>query len=149
MPTVEESILIERDRDDVWGFIADPDNATMWQSNVTRFEVKDGGELREGAEIEGVTRLAGKDIEWTSTITDYQPQETWTFRSLDAPMDFEGTYRVEEAGDATRVTFRLESKNLGGFFGKLADPVVTRMYGRDVKASLGNLKEIMESEPDT
>jgi hypothetical protein len=61
-------------------------------------------------------------------------------------MSFTGSTAVEGVGsDASRVTFRLDVPEIGGFFGKLADPVVTRMYARDVRASLGNLKEILES----
>ncbi len=52
---------------------------------------------------------------------------------------------AEQLRDASRVTYRVDVPNIGGFFGKLADPVVTRMYARDVRTSLENLKEVLES----
>lgn len=147
MPNVEESVLIERSKQDVWSFATDPDKATMWQSNVAEYEVVDGSEMREGARVRGVTRVAGRRVEWESEITEHEPEDRWAFRSTDAPMSFEGRYTLEEAGEATRITYHFEVEDIGGFFGKLADPVVTRMYARDVRASLENLKEILESEP--
>jgi hypothetical protein len=35
---------------------------------------------------------------------------------------------------------------MGGFFGKLADPLVTRMYAKDVKSNLEKLKDLVEEQ---
>ena len=44
------------------------------------------------------------------------------------------------------MTFHQESASFfKGFLGKLADPVVTRMYARDVRRNLAKLKELLEA----
>lgn len=148
MPKTEESVVIDRPIQEVWDFVDDPNNQTMWQSHVERFEQLDGGPRQVGTTFRGVTRVAGQNLEWTAQTTEYEPPRANAFQSIEAPMSFRGSTRLEPVGDdATRVTYLLEADNLGGFFGKLADPIVTRMYSRDVKASLENLKEILESLP--
>lgn len=149
MPTTEESIVIDRSVTDVWAFASAPENQSMWQSNIDEFVVLDDGPITVGTKTRGVTKIAGRKLEWTSEYTEWDPPHKASFRSIEAPLDFSGSIRAEEVGDkATRVTWKVEAPEFGGFFGKLADPIVQRMYARDVRASLGNLKEILESEPE-
>lgn len=37
---------------------------------------------------------------------------------------------------------------MSGFFGKLADPVVARMFSRDMRSNLHRLKEVLEESSD-
>lgn len=148
MPVTEESIVIDRPRQDVWDFASDPDNQTVWQSNLVRFELVDAERPAVGAKTRGANRVAGKSIEWTAEYTEWDPPRQAAFRSIDAPIEFEGRITAEDVGNqATRVTWRIDAGAFEGFFGKLTDPIVNRMYARDVRASLENLKEVLESEP--
>jgi len=104
----------------------------------------DGPEMEKGVRASGVTRVAGKRVEWTSEVTEYDEGSQVEMRSLEAPMDFQITWTYEQEGDATRVTFEQDAPDLHGFFGKLADPVVTKMYSRDIRNNLDNLKILLE-----
>lgn len=146
MPTTEETILIDRDPQAVWDFMEDPSTETLWQTNTVEYEQLDDGPVEEGTKNRGVTKVAGKRVEWTAVITEHDPPARLAFRSVDSPIEFEGWYTVEAVGDATRVTYHIESPTYGGFFGKLAEPLVNKLYSRDVKGNLENLKEILESE---
>ena len=44
------------------------------------------------------------------------------------------------------MTWHQESETYGGFFGKLADPLVTRMYAKDVRSNLEKMKELVEAQ---
>lgn len=59
-------------------------------------------------------------------------------------MGFHITWEYREDGDGTHVTFIQDVESLGSFFGRLADPVVTKMYSRDVRSNLENLKVLCE-----
>lgn len=52
------------------------------------------------------------------------------------------TYLVDPG--STEVRHDGSTEALGGFFGKLADPLVALMYQRDMTSNLANLKAIME-----
>ena len=143
MPRIEESITIDRPVEDVFAYVTDPDNQTTIQSNMIEFHAD--GPMEKGTRTNGATRVAGRRVEWTAEVTEFQPDRRVEIRSLDAPMEFHITWTYEPAGDdACRVTFEQEVGSLGSFFGRLADPIVTKMYSRDVKGNLENLKTLLE-----
>jgi uncharacterized protein YndB with AHSA1/START domain len=146
MPTIEESTEIARPRAEVFAYATDPDNITVWQSNVQDYAQESAGERDKGARDRGVVRVAGKKIEFTQEVAEWAPPTRSVMRSLDAPMSWELEMRFEELGPSrTRVTMHQEAGELGGFFGRLGDALVTRMYSRDVRSNLENLKELLES----
>jgi uncharacterized protein YndB with AHSA1/START domain len=146
MPTIEESIEIARPCADVFTYATDPDNITVWQSNVQDYAQESAGERDKGAHDRGVVRVAGKKIEFTQEVVEWAPPTRTVMRSLEAPMSWELEMRFEELGPSrTRVTMHQDAQELGGFFGKLGDALATRMYSRDVRSNLENLKELLES----
>lgn len=142
MPRVEESIQIDRPVEDVFDYVSDPDNQTTIQSNMIEFH--SDGPMEKGTRTEGVTRVAGRKVAWTAEVTEFQRNRRVELRSIDAPMEFHLTWTYEPVDEGCRVTFEQEIGSLGSFFGKLADPVVTKMYARDVRGNLENLKILLE-----
>jgi uncharacterized membrane protein len=145
MPSISQSITIDRPRAEVFAWMQDPANQPMFQSNLIAYERLDDGPIDKGSRVRGETRVAGRTIEWTSEFTEYDEPNMAAFRSIEAPMEFEGTYTYEDAGEGTKVTYDFQVSGIGGFFGKLTDPIVTKMYERDVRSNLENLKEILET----
>ena len=143
MPHIRESVHIDRPVGEVFDYTADPDNQTTIQSNMIEFEA-DGPRLEKGTKASGLTRVAGRKVQWTTEITEFHPNERVEMRSIDAPMEFHITWIYEPEGDGCLVTFDQEVGSLGSFFGKLADPIVTKMYSRDVRGNLENLKILLE-----
>lgn len=84
----------------------------------------------------GVTRVAGKKVKWSSEVTEFDQGKRVGIRSIDAPMDFQITWIYDSEGEGARVTFIQEVGSLGGFFGRLSDPLVVKMYSRDVRSNL-------------
>lgn len=142
MPRIQESVHIDREVPEVFAFASDPDNQTLIASNMISFTMD--GPMAKGARAEGVTRVAGKKVPWTSEVTEYHVNDRMEMRSLEAPMEFHITWLYEADDAGTNVTFIQEVPSIGGFFGKLGDAVVTKMYERDVRANLENLKILVE-----
>jgi uncharacterized protein YndB with AHSA1/START domain len=146
VPTIEESIEIARPCADVFAYATDPDRITVYQSNVVEYVQETPGERDKGARDRGVARVAGKKIDFTQEVAEWAPPKRAVLRSVDAPMSWELQMRFEELGPSrTLVTYHHEAGEFGGFFGKLGDALATRMYGRDVRSNLENLKELLES----
>ncbi len=143
MPTVRESIRIDRPVEEVFAYATDPAHQTLIASNMTEFELN-ADRMEKGARASGATRVAGKRVEWTSEITEYHEGQRVEMRSIDAPMEFHITWTYEPDGEGTLVTFEQEAAELGGFFGRLADSAVTKMYSRDVRSNLEALKILLE-----
>lgn len=146
VPRIEESIHIDRPVDEVFAFATEPANQTLIASNMLAFETD--GPMRKGARSEGVTKVAGRRVEWTSEVVEYEQDRRVEIRSVDAPMDFHITWSYTADDGGTRVDFVQEVPSVGGFFGRMSDPIVTKMYARDVRANLENLKVLLEELED-
>jgi uncharacterized membrane protein len=142
MPNIEEEIHIDRPVSEVFTFATDPANQTVIQANMVEYELD--GPMEKGARPAGVTKVAGRKVEWTSEITEYDEDRRVELRSVEAPMDFHITWTYEPEDGGTRVRFVQEVPSLGGFFGRLGDQIVTRMYSRDVRTNLEHLKALLE-----
>lgn len=145
MPTVEETILIRRPRDEVFAFATDPANVPLYSSNLMEFEKTSDGPVGKGTTYRGIAKVAGKSLSWTSEYAEFEPGRKVVNRSIDSPMAWEIQVGYEDEAGDTLVRWHQETDSYGGFFGKLADPLVTRMYSRDVKSNLEKLKELLEA----
>jgi uncharacterized membrane protein len=142
MPHIEESIHISRPVAEVFAFATDPANQLLINTNMVAYD--SDGPMQKGTHTSGAAKVAGKRISWTSEVTEYEQDRRVELRSIDAPMDFHISWLYEPDGDGTQVRFVQEVDSLGGFFGRLSDPVVTRMYSGDVRSNLENLKILLE-----
>jgi uncharacterized membrane protein len=144
MLTVDETIMIDRPRKEVWDYLLDPGNQTVWQSNLTEFDADWENEPAIGDRFRAEGKVAGRRIQWTAKVTDISRAESWAFESEDAPFPFSFRWTVDDTDAGTRVSVHGESPGFSGFFGKLAEPLVIRMFSRDLQANLENLKAILE-----
>lgn len=146
MLSMQESIVIDRPRKQVWDYTTDPASRTLWMTNVLEYESERDGRPERGDRARVVSKLAGRRIESADQITESIPGETYAFESVDGPFDYAFTFRFEDADDGgTRLTIHGESPGFGGMFGKLSDPLVVRMFSRDVRGNLENLKTLIEA----
>jgi uncharacterized protein YndB with AHSA1/START domain len=146
MPTIEESIEIERPDDEVFAFATDPDLVTQWQGNMVSYEQETGGSREAGVKDRGSVRVAGKRFGFTDEVLAWEPPHRTLLRSIESPMAWEMEMRFERLdADRTRMTIHQEVGDLGRLFGRLGDAIVTRMYSRDVRSNLRTLKELLEN----
>ena len=138
------TVHIDRKPDEVFAAIVDPTIQTVWQSGLQEFDADWQDEPKVGDRARGVVKIAGKRIRWEAETTEVRVPSRIAFRSVEAPFAYEMTYVLAERDGATEIALEGRSGSLGGFFGKLADPVVARMYARDMDSNLRNLKALLE-----
>ncbi len=146
MPVVDDSININRPRSEVFAFATDPENIPLYSSNLIEFEQVTEGPVGKGTRNRGSVKVAGKRIDFTVEVVEFDDGRRLASRSVESPIPFELDVTYEDADDGTRVSWHQESPGFKGFFGKLADPLVNRMYAKDVRSNLENLKELLEAE---
>jgi uncharacterized membrane protein len=146
MPVIDESIVIDRGRSEVFAFATDPVNVPLFNSNMISFEQLTEGPVGRGTRNHGMVRVAGRTIEWTTEVTEFEQDRRVMSRSVESPVVFGLDIKYEDANGGTKVTWHQDSETYGGFFGKLADPLVTRMYAKDVRSNLEKLKELVEAQ---
>lgn len=145
MPDITESIIVDRPREEVWKFLVEPENVRMTSSNLQEYEQVDDGDIGVGTRFRGVVKVAGRNIEWTNQVTRFDDGKSLHTKSLDSPIDFTYDTDLTDADGGTEITVHQDIGSFGGFFGKLADPLVVRMYRKDVRANLEKMKDALEA----
>jgi uncharacterized membrane protein len=149
MPTIEESITIDRPASEVYAFMSDASNVAVYDSSCIRSESATDGELAVGSRWRGATKVLGREFEWVTECTQLEPEKSATFKSVEGKLPFEITTQYTPDGEGTRLNYRLEAESgLGGVFGRFADPLVVKAQTRTVKANLVTLKELLESQAE-
>ena len=64
--------------------------------------------------------------------------------SEDATVPYSLEFTYEDEGDGTKITWHQEVESLKGVF-KFADPIVLKLYTRDVRSNLDKAKTLLES----
>lgn len=141
MPSAENSIVINRPRSDVFAFVADHENDSKWRPGVVDIK-RASGEGQGAVYTQGIQGPMGKRIDADFEVTAYQPDTVLAFRTLAGPVQPEGSYRFEDAGGGTRVTFSLNATLRGAQ--KLMAPMVGKSMRNQVGA-LSDLKRVLES----
>jgi uncharacterized protein YndB with AHSA1/START domain len=144
MPVVEESVVIARSPHEVFAYVVKAENLPIWDSMTIEAEQIGGGEPGMGTRTKGVSKLLGKRLDWVSEVTAFEPGSSVTYAATSGKMTLSATSTLEPTAEGTRFTYRVEAgSGLGGVFGRMSDPVVTRALGRMIGANLGNLAELL------
>jgi carbon monoxide dehydrogenase subunit G len=144
MLTVEESIVINKPRPEVWEFMTDPDNVPVYSSNIVEYEMVSGEKLEVGRVCRGVARVAGRRLDFTDEMVEVERGRGGKLVSQDATIPYTLSVQCEDADEGTKVTWHQEVESLKGFF-KFADPIVMKLYARDVRSNLEKAKTILEA----
>ncbi len=144
MFTVEESIVINKPRSEVWDFMNDPENVTVYSSNVVEYELVSGEKDQVGRVCRGAVKVAGRRLELTDKLVELDKPNRGKLVSEDATIPYSLEFTYADEGEGTKITWHQEMESLKGVF-KFADPIVLKLYTRDVRANLDKAKTILES----
>ncbi len=143
MFTVEESVVINRPVEEVFAFVADNRNDVRWQDGLLEVRVAPDGPVGQGTQVTEVRKFMGRRIESTRVISEFVPNVRIVAGTKDGPVDVGGYTTFEPIEGGTRVTQHMEMQTKGFF--ALADPLVASSMRRNLKASSGDLKDLLEN----
>ena len=73
MPSVEESIVINRPAEEVFAFVTTPENDRLWSSTAVE-RMREGDEpIRVGSRIRAADKFFGRRVESTLHVTEHGP----------------------------------------------------------------------------
>jgi uncharacterized protein YndB with AHSA1/START domain len=145
MPLVEDTIEIAAPPERIWDYLIDPDKGVLWQQSMLELAKEGPGAIEKGSTYRGVIKVAGRKMPWTAEVTELEPNRRVAYKSTESPVSFTIQHTLENLGGRTRMSVRNESGSLGSFFGKLADPIVVKLYERSLRADLDSLKTLVEA----
>jgi len=144
MLTVEESIVINKPRIDVWEFMIDPENVPVYNSNIIEYEMVSGDKHEVGRVCRGAVKVAGRRLEMTDELVEAERGRGGKIVSKEATIPYALSFHYEDEGEGTKVTWHQEVESLKGIF-KYADSIVLKLYARDVRSNLEKAKTILEA----
>lgn len=147
MKKIEESIIINRAPDEVFGFFNVRSNDVRWMASVEESEWVDPEEpTGVGRRGRMVMKAMGRR-EFDDVVTEYVPGRRIAHRSVSGPMVIRTACTAEPAGKGSRVTVTYEPEQLpGGAVGRLLSPITSRVVRRNFRADLRRLKHLLERE---
>ncbi len=147
MPVVDDSVTINAPAEKIFAFLVEGSNIPVYDSSCTRCEQEGEGAPALGMRLRGATKLLGKEFDWVTECTEFEPGKAFAVTSVEGKLSFRLRSSLSAEGEATRLDYHIEAESgLGGVFGRIADPLVTKAERRQVKANLGTLKDLMESD---
>jgi hypothetical protein len=140
---VVTSITIERPRDEVAAYAADPDHATAWYENIKEVTWETSPPLEVGSRVAFVASFLGRRLAYTYEVVEHAPGERFVMATAEGPFPMETTYSWENDGsDGTRMTLRNRGEPSG--FSRLATPVMASAMRRANQKDLEALKRRLE-----
>jgi hypothetical protein len=140
---VVTNVVINRPRDVVAAYAADPGNAPQWYMNIKSVEWKTPPPPRVGSEVAFVAQFLGRRLAYTYEIAELVPGERLRMRTAEGPFPMETTYTWESVGaDQTRMTLRNCGMPTG--FSRWMAPFMAAAMRRANRKDLSLLKHILE-----
>lgn len=106
---VSDSVVIEADRETVFAVIADVSTYDDWVDGIERVEVLE--EDADGRPLRAAFTVDARVVQMTYTLAythDAPREQSWSLVEGETVRQLDGSYRLEEQGEQTKVTYELE-----------------------------------------
>ncbi|MBF6075154.1 SRPBCC family protein [Nocardia beijingensis] len=141
---VRTDVVIDRSRELVAAYSADPAHAPAWYSRIHSVTWETEPPLRVGSRMTFVAHFLGGRLTYTYEVVDYTPSVRLVMRTAQGPFPMETTYTWADTPEGgTSMTLRNRGEPKG--FRKLAAPVLEAAIRRANRADLARLKELLET----
>ena len=129
----ELTIEIARTPEDVFAYLTDVSNVSVWQAGVKSSTLRDG-------RIEESRSLFGREVTTTLEIVEQEEPRLFALRAVGGPVPFRVRHELEPAEGGTRLTVTAEGDVPGFAVGLLA-----RGAKRQFRKDFERLKQILEN----
>jgi uncharacterized protein YndB with AHSA1/START domain len=143
MPTITQSVTINRPVAEVWDYLSNFENTTQWSRGVLEARQTSDGPLGAGATLQAVVMAFGRRRTADYLVTEFEPGHAFAFEVRSGPLTSRARYSVEPAGAGTRLTASGGAVATGVF--RLLAPILVRTVRKHSEADLANLKRILEA----
>ena len=136
-------IQIERPRNSVAAFAADPANATAWYKNIRSVEWETSPPVVVGSRLRFHAQFLGRALDYTYEVQEIEPGRRFVMATAQGPFPMKTTYIWDDTAEGgTKMTLRNTGEPSG--FAAVAAPVMTRAMRKANEADLRRLKALLE-----
>ena len=138
------TIEINRSIDEVFAFIADPQNRLKYDPALMEVRQLPEARIALGTQIIEVRRVGGRVVELPTEVIEYELNRRIGFRSLPGdPSNASGTYSLEPVPAGTRLTLDFTTRP-GGFY-RFVSPLIALGLRLSIPKGLKNIKSELET----
>jgi uncharacterized membrane protein len=139
---VRTEIDIDRPREEVFAFAADPSNATAWYKNIKAVEWETPPPAVVGSRLRFRARFLGRTLEYTYEVREIEPGHRFVMATAQGPFPMQTIYTWEDTADGTKMGLRNRGEPSG--FAAVSAPVMARAMRKANEADLRRLKAVLE-----
>lgn len=142
---IEAHILVHRPVDEVFGFVADFENAPKWQTGVVQSKRASEGALRVGTRFEEDVRILGRHVPTVCIITEFDSPRTFTFKSTSSGVvEYGARFTFTPVDGGTHVDLK-GTAQLKGLW-RLVEPLFARETKTEVIGEMEAIRNALETE---
>jgi len=144
---LRESIIVAATPQEIWDYLAEPNNALHFMSGVTRWEVEGDRRTGCGARYRMLIRVGSAEVGGLIELVEFDQPNDMAWSSVTG-VDQRGRWRLRElAPGRTRVEFRFAYGVAGaGPIGWLAEKVAAPRLNAHLRRTLQQLRRQVEHE---
>jgi hypothetical protein len=136
--------VINRPRDEVAAFAADPSRAPDWYVNIESVEWLTAPPVTVGSRVAFVAHFLGRRLAYTYQVVELDPGRRLVMRTHQGPFPMETTYAWSSTPEGgTRMTLRNRGEPAG--FSRLVAPFMARAMRRANAKDLARLKQLLKT----
>jgi hypothetical protein len=143
MIRLEEKIMVNRSIEEVFNFVADGENMTLWNSAVFKIEKVSTGPLGVGTQFWMLRNLPSGRAENIFEVITYKPNTEFSIKTISGPTPFVYHYHFTSVDSSTSLTLVAEIKLNG--LGKIVKPLLAIGIRKGIKDNLNTLKRLMQT----
>lgn len=142
MSRIEECVDIKCPAEEAFAFTTDAKSWNRWQTIIPEAEQTSPEPVGVGTTFRGTNRMMGRTMQWTATTTEYEPAKKFWKNIVSGPVRIAQHNTYAPTKEGTRFTLSYDI-TVNGFM-KLMSPLIVRTMHKELRKSLGNLKQILE-----
>jgi uncharacterized membrane protein len=140
---VLSQIVIDRPREIVAAYAADPDNAPKWYVNIKIVEWLSERPMRVGSRVAFVAHFLGRRLAYTYDIVEWTPGERLVMRTPQGPFPMETRYTWASLTESATI-MTLRNRGAPSGFTSVIAPFMAMAMKRANRKDLARLKLILE-----
>ena len=143
MSKIEESVEIHCPVEKAFAFTTDAGSWSKWLTIIPEAEQTSKGPVGVGTTFKGTNQLMGRTMKWTAQATEYEKNKKFGKNITSGSVFIEQHNTYNPTKDGLKFTIVCDMK-VNGFL-KLLSPMIVSSMQKELKKSLGNLKQILEA----
>jgi ribosome-associated toxin RatA of RatAB toxin-antitoxin module len=141
MIKVRHEAIIHKPVGEVFDFVTDVSRFHEWVTGAVSNRVISEEPLSVGTTFEQTGEFMGRRFEMQVSVTYFEQDHRFSYKSLTGPMPFEQHYRFEPEGQDTRLTVVVVGETKG--FLRLLGGVAERVYQLQLEGDLERLEKAL------